>query len=742
MIEDLLAEYGSEMSDVPVCLHTEIERTQNSVGADNELVHSTIDAVNKYTGTKEVIRKSELLKLWKSGEPFASKCLATIWWGHPDARESKNIYSEENLEKLQDTCIETEFNHLHKEEDIDKFEHGLKTLFQKFERGGDYHLDYINTSFFTKLFHFYFEAFPPASGDNLKPIVADKWMKHAMYAEMMDEGNSSRKKVFDVIYPGKECSIDFHYSKGTAANSYIDFLRFFNCKVESFKKKYPNLTAFILEDIIFNHSKDITPLYLLDDCGGIFLAPWISGRYNAQAKAAIIFNNILGESYLFEDDSAELIGKILEYEYENPLDGGKISESIGCTRAQLYSFFHDLIREYILLKGKPDEKYIRSLRDKSRNLKKRTLKKSKGTENLQSIFELADTDYSDKIGKQNIPSSVSFELTYGCNEKCIHCYNPNSSREECLAKKTSPDELELKDYISVLDQLAEMGVPKVLFTGGDPFIKKDFMKILEYAHKKKFAISIYTNGQAIDDKTKYEQVINLYPYQMGLSLYSTDPSVHESITRTPGSCQKTISVAKKLSNDGVCLLVKCPIMKANKDSYREVQDFALENNSTPEIDVNITSGTEGDTYAVNNLRLSEEEMEEVLKDPTIPLSPERKNASRAMDRKPEMQFCGAGISGANIQPDGTVTPCIAFALKCGNVKERPFADIWNNSPELKRVRELTYGDSDKCGKESYCKWCNRCIGQSYTEKGIPENYSTDNCFIAKIREKISNQNKA
>ena len=128
---------------------------------------------------------------------------------------------------------------------------------------------------------------------------------------------------------------------------------------------------------------------------------------------------------------------------------------------------------------------------------------------------------------------------------------------------------------------------------------------------------------------------------------------------------------------------------------------------------------------------------DVLRDPRIPLSVE--NPIGVHDRKPDYGFCGAGIVGFNIKPDGTLTPCCAYPIDCGNVKKRDLDELWKTSPQLLKVRTLCYKDSDLCGKEHFCKYCNRCIGQSYVEHGVAENHSEDNCFIAKIRYKITNK---
>lgn len=684
------------------------------------------------------LRKSELLSLWSDENiSFAAKCLITLWWGHPSRFVYDKVYSTTNLDCLSNPEMEAAFLSVSASFTQDEAYNRLRELYVNFENRGRFCLDGIGISFFTKFFHFYFASHPIEAMPHYLPVIADSHMIDAVYAEMADNDEEERHYLFRT-HVGNKPYATFRTHNGSTSDSYIGFVNYYNTKVDTLRQEFPNLTPFLLEDILFNRAGMLSTLYIGADSNDLFLPPWIAGRYNEPEQVAIIFNNLIGQSFLFEGVSAKLVGKILGYDYYEPIRVGELVIAFGCTLADIVQFFEELSNNKIIVAGHPTGKDILKIRRKVVREKKKFLKQSKGTENLQSVFELVDTDYRDRIEKQGIPSSVSFELTYGCNEMCLHCYNPGSSREECIAKKVASDEMKWEDYKSVLDQLAAMGVPKILFTGGDPFMKKDFIEILKYAHQKKFAISIYTNGQALfNRKQYYDDVLNCYPHTIGLSLYSIEPEVHEKITRVPGSCKKTMAIAERFSKDGVGILLKCPIMRINKDSYRAIYDYAISINAVPEFEVNITSSVEGDNYAVNNLRLTEDEMLILLKDPIIPLSTERRNISRYMERTLDMGFCGAGIDGMNIKPNGEVSPCIAFTAPCGNVKTQRIEEIWKNSEMLKRVRKLTYGDSDRCGRESYCKYCNRCIGQSYTEHGVPENYSADNCFIAKIREKLS-----
>ena len=717
MFSQVLQNVADANENAPVAITGQINASSRSLGANNPVQVEAQAAVASKAAEAGRLRKSELLDIWKDDSiSFAARCLVTLWWGHPSHFHFSEVYSKSNIAVLSSPKVENEFRALSEQKDFAIFKTDLESLYSKF-RNGEYALNEISVSFFTKFFHFWFASHPVKSNPGYLPVIADDIMRCAVFAEMMDRGENV-EEVF--------------YTRDASLRSYVAFADKFNAYAQE-----SGISAFDLEDRLFNESRGLGSLYVSAYNHRLCLPPWIAGRYNEAESVAIIFNNIKGESCLFEDASAQLIGALLQYDYLQPFDIAALSRILDCPSECFMPFLKQLKDEYIIVDHKFNTKEINNLRERCVKSKRKFLRKSKGTQNLQSIFELVDIDYRDRIEKQNIPSNVSFELTYGCNEMCIHCYNPNSSRETCAAKKIGTDEMVLEDYIRVLDDLAEMGVPKVLFTGGDPFVKKDFIKILQHAHSQKFAISIYTNGQSLYNKPElYTQVLDCYPHTMGLSLYSMDDETHEKITRIKGSCAKTKAIAEKLSAAGVGLLVKCPIMRINKDSYRAIYDYAISINAVPEFEVNITSSVDGDEYAVNKLRLTEGEMKELLKDPLIPLSVERPNMTRAMERAADMQFCGAGIDSVNIQPDGTVAPCIAFTMPCGSVKKDSIKKIWQESSELKFVQSLKYADSDRCGKESYCKYCNRCIGQSYTEKGRPADYSTDNCFIAKIRERL------
>lgn len=712
------------LANEPVPLKGQINTCLRLLGEDNPIVHEARQAVAKHGQPEDRLNKQGLLDIWKDTSlSFATKCLITLWWGHPNYRVAAKVYSNGNLNKLSEGSLEKAFNKLRDEKDFHTFKTGLEILYRDLSYGGEFHLNGIGVSFFTKFFHFYFASHSPRSNPTYLPVIADDIMRMAVFSEMIDRGEDVN---------------EIFYCCDASLRSYTDYADKFNAYASDFR----NITPFILEDILFNRTKGLGSTYVSAYNSRLSLPHWIAGRFNLKEQVAIVFNNLKGETYLFEGPTALLWNELLNYDYGKPFNAASLYTAMGCSLYDLNSFFKELLDQKIIVDHNYSEEELIKIRKSVTKAKKRFLRSSKGIGNYRSSYESVDNDYRNKITSQGIPFAASIEMTYACNEACIHCYNPNSPRDGGIdAVKPKPKgEMKEEDYFYVLDSLKDLGVAKVVLTGGDPFMKKGFMDIVDYAHKLKFAISVYTNGQALSaNRALYIRLRETYPQYVGLSLYSTIPEVHDSITRRKGSCEKTKEVARWCYEDAIGLQIKCPIMKANKDSYGEVFKFALEVNGMPEFDVNITSSVDGDCFAPQRLRLTEEQLKEVLKDPRIPLSVE--NNVGAIERKPDMMFCGAGESSFNIQPDGAVTPCCAFPLDCGNVRERRFEIIWKESPELLKLRTLRYRDSDVCGKEKFCKYCNRCIGQSYIEYGKPEVHSNDNCFLAKIRYALAKNSR-
>src|ERR1700675_2416904 len=99
-------------------------------------------------------------------------------------------------------------------------------------------------------------------------------------------------------------------------------------------------------------------------------------------------------------------------------------------------------------------------------------------------------EMSAKALKLGIPLSVQLDLTYRCNERCVHCYLDHEDHGEMTTS-------EIRD---LLDQLAEAGVFFLTLSGGEILMRKDFFEILEYARALLFCIKLKTNAVLIGER--------------------------------------------------------------------------------------------------------------------------------------------------------------------------------------------------------------------------------------------------
>ncbi|MBO7467534.1 MAG: radical SAM protein [Bacteroidaceae bacterium] len=463
---------------------------------------------------------------------------------------------------------------------------------------------------------------------------------------------------------------------------------------------------------------------------------WTSGRYNAKAQVAIYYNLITGMSYFFESYSAMVIGEILSVERNEIFKINDISQKLDISIDSLIPFFQQLEQNGIISSVLPTERIINNYRKQvSEHNCQQTQKKERTTqEKLPYAISSAEQLYTEKAGGI---TSVMFELTYNCSEKCIHCYNKGATRND-IEKNTRGNrkELALDDYIKLIDDLYELGLIKVCLTGGDPFSKPFVWEIIDYLYKKGIVFDVFTNGQRIVNETK--RLANYYPRLVGVSIYSGIPEVHDFITKIKGSWEHSIEVIQNLSALAVPTNIKCCIMRPNVKSYYMVADIAKQYGAVPQFEISLTDSIEGDKCVSKYLRLLPEQLEIVLRDSNIPLyvgkeAPNFGGQKKIMDHNP----CGAGDNSFCITPEGNIIPCCSFHTLFGNVKKQNISTILNTSPELSYWRKLTLNDYEECGRHNYCDYCNLCPGNNFIEHGTPLKAAEVNCNLAKARLELA-----
>jgi radical SAM protein with 4Fe4S-binding SPASM domain len=334
-----------------------------------------------------------------------------------------------------------------------------------------------------------------------------------------------------------------------------------------------------------------------------------------------------------------------------------------------------------------------------------------------------------KALKLNVPLSVHLDLTYRCNERCIHCYLDHDDHGEMTTA-------EIKD---LLDQMADAGVFYLTLSGGEILMRRDFFEIVEHARARTFCIKLKTNGVLIREK-EAERLRALGVESVQISVYSHRPEVHDAVTKMPGSFRQTIEAVRFLRKQGLHVTMANVLMVQNAQDYSGVKALAAELGASFTMDPTITPMMDGNRSTLE-LNVDKAALKEVYRDAALVgnveefCAPPQGVDEEALDMLP----CSAGHTACYVSPYGDVYPCVQFPLPTGNVRTTKFLDIWRDSPQFKEVRSITLRDMPSCSQCTHGATCTRCPGLAYME-GNMRGPSYQDCEKSYARTGIPSEN--
>jgi radical SAM protein with 4Fe4S-binding SPASM domain len=296
------------------------------------------------------------------------------------------------------------------------------------------------------------------------------------------------------------------------------------------------------------------------------------------------------------------------------------------------------------------------------------------------------------------PRSAMIEIADRCNERCVHCYQIQGQKGE----------METEEIFGVLDQIAASGVLFLTISGGEATLRSDFLEIVRYARSLDFAIKLYSNGLRID-RDLAEQLARIGIRCAEISLYSVDPAIHDWTTQVPGSWQKTTRGIRYLTEAGVPVLMKTPLMSTNAEEFQAYDELARKLGATQLMSPDLKAREDGDR-APERLQTSDEESLEVLRQGGYfdgrtgsPLS--------AHTRPP----CGA-CRQLHVEANGEVQPCTLLDVPLGNLRNESIDEVMA-SPDAQFLRQVRWADLDGCDRCAIADHCSRCHAQSLREVG-------------------------
>ncbi|WP_242903637.1 radical SAM protein [Actinomadura terrae] len=156
------------------------------------------------------------------------------------------------------------------------------------------------------------------------------------------------------------------------------------------------------------------------------------------------------------------------------------------------------------------------------------------------------------------------EVTNRCNLKCVYCY---------AEVNRSKDELSAEQWIEVLGGMYRHGLRAVLFSGGEPFLHRGFVRMLEWAAPR-LVVEINSNGTYITDQIA-ARLAEFDIKQVQISMDSATADYHDSV-RGKGSHARALSAIRKLVAMGVPTQVSAVVTSANRPLMADLAKLTVE----------------------------------------------------------------------------------------------------------------------------------------------------------------------
>ena len=325
---------------------------------------------------------------------------------------------------------------------------------------------------------------------------------------------------------------------------------------------------------------------------------------------------------------------------------------------------------------------------------------------------------------------VAWELTRSCNLACVHC---RASAE----RGPYPGELSTEECRRVMDEIVAVGKPVIILTGGEPLLRPDIFDLARYGTDKGFRMVMATNGTLITEETIKEMKASGIQ-RISVSLDGPNPETHDLFRKVKGAFEGSLRGVEMAKRMGLEFQINTTITKTNLHLIADILRLAVDLGAVAHHIFLLVPTGRGKELRDQEISPSDyektlhwfyEQREKVplqLKATCAPhyyriLRQRAKAEGKKITSKEHgldamTRGCLGGISFCFISHIGQVQPCGYLELNCGNVREKPFQEIWEN-PEVFQNLRNTDGYRGKCGRCEFRKVCGGCRARAYEISG-------------------------
>lgn len=296
-------------------------------------------------------------------------------------------------------------------------------------------------------------------------------------------------------------------------------------------------------------------------------------------------------------------------------------------------------------------------------------------------------------------NQVYYAITEGCNLRCPYCY--------ASSLKRLPGELSTEESLDLVSQIAEMGAQQIIFTGGEPTLRRDLFQVVEHAVDLGLTSNIITNGTLIKNAATAQRFADLFN-MVTVSLDGSTAETHDR-TRGIGTFATTYRALKLLNEVGVVPQINHIVTSDNVDELEAFATFMEEfdigtirlmshNNLGRGVEDEFEFGWE-DHLRVQQISWTSPVAEKLNPDVPKPYNPCSVRGN-----------CGMGGNEIYVDSVGNVYPCKLVTERshhAGNIRQKSLKEIFDH-PLLREMRNSTvfggnyHADCQKCYIKSAC----------------------------------------
>jgi radical SAM protein with 4Fe4S-binding SPASM domain len=299
------------------------------------------------------------------------------------------------------------------------------------------------------------------------------------------------------------------------------------------------------------------------------------------------------------------------------------------------------------------------------------------------------------------PYRMDLAITYRCNNDCPHCYN---------ARPRNFPELNTSQWKQVIDRLWQIGIPHIVFTGGEPTLRDDLPELIAHAEAKGQITGLNTNARRLIEHNYLDELVTAGLDHVQITVESHDAGIHDAMVNANGAWNQTISGLRNVLNTPLFVMTNSTMLRQNSPHLDKTLDFLAEV-GVPTIGLNaliysghgLSVGTGLAERELPPLLTLARQKTDYYRQRLIWYTPTQYCQFDPMQLELGVKGCTAALYNMCIEPDGAVIPCQSYYQPMGNILSDRWEHIWENDLAV-NLRQRHY-IPEKCSNCSLLAEC-------------------------------------